>query len=50
MIPEIINKTVLAKELGISKQLLNDRINKGLKEHQKKEISIILKKYLTDVK
>lgn len=50
MIPKIINKTVLADELSISKQLLDWRIKKGLTEQQKKEISFILKKYLTNVK
>jgi hypothetical protein len=50
MIPKIINKSVLAKELNISKQLLDWRIKKGFTEHQKQEIIIILKKYLTDVK
>lgn len=50
MIPKIINKTELALELKISKQLLDYRLKKGLSEYQKKEIEIILQKHLTNVK
>ena len=49
-IPPIINKTELAKELGISKQLLEHRLKKGLTEDQQKNILIIFTKHLTNVK
>ena len=49
-IPTIINKAKLAKELEISKQLLEHRLKKGLTDDQKKEIIIILTKHLTEVK
>jgi len=49
-IPLIINKTQLAKELNISKQLLEHRLKKGLTDEQKKNIIIIFTKHLTNVK
>ena len=49
-IPSIINKTELAKEIGISKQLLEHRLKKGLTEDQRKNILFIFNKHLTDVK
>jgi hypothetical protein len=49
-IPKIINKTVLAGEMGMSKQLLEYHEKKGLSPEHKNKIKIILKKYLTFVK
>lgn len=48
-IPGIINKTALAKELGISKQALDQWLKKGLSIDQEKKIKIIFTKHLTSV-
>ena len=43
-IPLIINKTQLAKELNISKQLLEYRIKKGLSEVDRNNIATVIEK------
>lgn len=48
-IPEIINKSKLSKELGISKQALDQWLKKGLTQDQEKKIKIIFTKHLTSV-
>lgn len=48
-IPAIINKSALAKELGITKQALDQWIKKGISSDQEKKIKIILTKHLTGV-
>ena len=49
-IPKIINKTALAEELGISKQLLDHRLKKGLSKEQKNEVELIIKTHVNPSK
>ena len=48
-IPDIIKKAQLAKEMGISKQVLDLRIKKGLSEEDQKKIINIFNQLLTKV-
>lgn len=50
VIPNIINLSVLASDIGISRQLLEYRIRHGLTLEQKEEIKNIFTKYLTNLK